>query len=118
MQKLKIGVKVNVSQTDPFSILAMEQMWDALFEKGAITFEEWVSGLNNNSKYNKSKLEEIIKKRKKNEREMASIEQQIIEQQSQINGMTQEQNNQEIANIAGDIEAQQNQVLGGQINEM
>lgn len=118
MQRLKVGVKVNVSQTDPFSILAMEQMWDSLFQSGAITFEEWVSGLSNNSKYNKSKLEEIIKKRKEKQREMALIEQQITEQQSQINGMLQEQNNQEIANIASDIEAQQNQVLGGQTNEM
>ena len=118
MRRLKVGVKVNVSQTDPFSILAMEQMWDNLFEKGAITFEEWVSGLTNNSKYNKSKLEEIIKKRKEKEREMALIQQQITEQQSQINGMLQNQNNQEIANIASDIEAQQNQVLGGQNNEM
>ena len=118
MQRLKVGVKVNVSQTDPFSILAMEQMWDSLFQSGAITFEEWVSGLSNNSKYNKSKLEEIIKKRKEKQREMALIEQQITEQQSQINGMMQEQNNQEIANIASDIETQQNQVLGGQTNEM
>lgn len=118
MQRLKVGVKVNVSQTDPFSILAMEQMWDSLFQNGAITFEEWVSGLSNNSKYNKSKLEEIIKKRKEKEREIALIEQQITKQQSQINGKLQEQNNQEIANIAGDIEAQQNQILGGQANEM
>ena len=118
MQRLKVGVKVNVSQTDPFSILAMEQMWDSLFQSGAITFEEWVSGLSNNSKYNKSKLEEIIKKRKEKQREMAIIEQQVTEQQSQINGILQNQNNQEIANIASDIEAQQNQVLGGQTNEM
>lgn len=118
MQRLKIGVKVNVSQTDPFSILAMEQMWDSLFERQAITFEEWVSGLTNNSKYNKSKLEEIIKKRKEKEREMALIQQQITEQQSQINGILQQQTNQEIANIASDIDTQQNQILGGQTNEM
>ena len=118
MQRLKVGVKVNVSQTDPFSILAVEQMWDSLFERQAITFEEWVSGLTNNSKYNKSKLEEIIKKRKEKERDMALIQQQITEQQSQMNGMLQNQNNQEIANIASDIETQQNQVLGGQNNEM
>ena len=114
MQKLKVGVKVNVSQTDPFSILAMEEMWDSLFERRAITFEEWVSGLTNNSKYNKSKLEEIIKKRKEKEKEMALIQQQITEQQSQISGMLQVKNNQEIANIASDIDTQQNQVLGGQ----
>lgn len=100
MQKLKVGVKVNVAQSDPFSILAMEQMWDSLFQSGAITFEEWVSGLSSNSKYNKSKLEEIIKKRKEKQREMAIIEQQVTEQQSQIN------------------EILQNQVLGGQTNEM
>ena len=114
MQKLKVGVKVNVSQTDPFSILAMEEMWDSLFERQAITFEEWVSGLTNNSKYNKSKLEEIINKRKEKEKEMALIQQQITEQQSQISGMLQDKNNQEIANIASDIDTQQNQLLGGQ----
>lgn len=114
MQKLKVGVKVNVSQTDPFSILAMEEMWDSLFERQAITFEEWVSGLTNNSKYNKSKLEEIIRKRKEKEKEMALIQQQITEQQSQISGMLQDKNNQEIANIASDIDTQQNQLLGGQ----
>lgn len=118
MQKLKVGVKVNVSQTDPFSVLAMEEMWDSLFEKQAISFEEWVSGLTNNSKYNKSKLEEIIRKRKEKEREMAIIQQQITEQQSQINGMLQNQNNQEIAKIANDIDIQQNQMLGGYTNEM
>lgn len=74
--------------------------------------------INKQFKYNKSKLEEIIKKRKEKEREMAMIQQQITEQQSQINGMLQNQNNQEIANIASDIETQQNQVLGGQNNEM
>lgn len=118
MQKLKVGVKVNVSQSDPFSVLAMEEMWDSLFEKQAISFEEWVSGLTNNSKYNKSKLEEIIRKRKEKEREMAIIQQQITEQQSQINGMLQNQNNQEIAKIANDIDIQQNQMLGGYTNEM
>lgn len=118
MQKLKVGIKVNVSQTDPFSVLAMEEMWDSLFEKQAISFEEWVSGLTNNSKYNKSKLEEIIRKRKEKEREMAIIQQQITEQQSQINGMLQNQNNQEIAKIANDIDIQQNQMLGGYTNEM
>ena len=118
MQKLKVGVKVNVSQTDPFSLLATEQMWDSLFERQAITFEEWVSGLSNNSKYNKSKLEEIIKKRKEKEREMALIQQRVAEQQEEINQIMNEQNNQEIAKIAGDVEAQQNQILGGQANEM
>ena len=59
----------------PLHFVSMEQMWDSLFERQAITFEEWVSGLTNNSKYNKSKLEEIIKKRKEKEREMALIQQ-------------------------------------------
>lgn len=121
MQKLKVNVKVNVAQTDAYSILAMEQMWDALFEKQAITFEEWVSGLTNNSKYNKTKLEEILKKRKEKEKELMLIQNQINEQQAEVNNMLQEQNNQEIGNIAGDIQMQQEQIkqeTGGQANEM
>ena len=122
MQKLKVSVKVNVSQTDAYSILAMEQMWDTLFEKQAITFEEWVSGLSDNSKYNKAKLEEIIKKRKEVQSQFAQLENEINEKQIQANNFIQEQTNQEIGNMASDILMQQEQIKaqleGGQDNEM
>lgn len=116
MQKLKVNVKVNVSQTDPYSILALEQMWDALFEKGAITFEEWVSGLSNNSKYNKSKLEEIIKNRKEREMELMVLQNKIAEEQMQANDIIHKQTNEEIGNMASEIQMQQEQVkadMGG-----
>ena len=122
MQKLKVSVKVNVSQTDAYSILAMEQMWDALFEKQAITFEEWVSGLSDNSKYNKAKLEEIIKKRKETQKQLVQLENEINEEQIQANKFIQKQTNQEIGNMASDIQMQQEQIKaqleGGQANEM
>ena len=122
MQKLKVSVKVNVSQTDAYSILAMEQMWDTLFEKQAITFEEWVSGLSDNSKYNKAKLEEIIKKRKETQKQLTQLENEINEEQIQANKFIQEQTNQEIGNMASDIQMQQEQIKaqleGGQANEM
>ena len=81
MQKLKVSVKVNVSQTDPYSIYAQEQMWDNLFINQKIDFEEWVSGLSDNSKYNKAKLEEVLRKRKEKEKQLLQIEKEMQEQQ-------------------------------------
>lgn len=81
MQKLKVSVKVNISQTDPYSIYAQEQMWDNLFINQKIDFEEWVSGLSDNSKYNKAKLEEVLRKRKEKEQQLLQIEKEMQEQQ-------------------------------------
>lgn len=122
MQKLKVSVKVNVSQTDPYSIYAQEQMWDNLFLEQKISFEEWISGLSDNSKYNKSKLEEILRKRKETEKELLNIEADIKEKQlmfqqnaSNLNNQENKQinNMQEIEAIEQDVLNQQNELRQG-----
>ena len=111
MTKLKVKVKVNVSQTDPYSIYAQEEMWDNLFVKGAITFEEWVDGLSDNSKYNKAKLEEIVRNRRDKERELMAIEEDIKDKQMQATDIIQQrQDEMEIENTANEIQAQQEQI--------
>lgn len=92
MEKLKIKVKVNVAQTDPYSIYAQEEMWDNLFVRQAISFEEWVDGLSNNSKYNKAKLEEIVRTRRNKESELISIEEDIKKKQIEASDIIQQHN--------------------------
>lgn len=92
MEKLRIKVKVNVAQTDPYSIYAQEEMWDNLFVRQAISFEEWVDGLSNNSKYNKTKLEEIVRTRRNKESELISIEEDIKKKQIEASDIIQQHN--------------------------
>ncbi len=111
MTQLKIKVKVNVAQTDPYSIYAQEEMWDNLFVKQAITFEEWVDGLSNNSKYNKAKLEEIVRNRRNKEKELINIEEDIKNKQMEADNIIQQrQQEQEVEDVASNVEAQQEQL--------
>lgn len=111
MTQLKIKVKVNVAQTDPYSIYAQEEMWDNLFVRQAITFEEWVDGLSDNSKYNKAKLEEIVRNRRNKERQLMNIEEDIKNKQIEADGIIQQrQQEQEVEDTANEVEAQQEQL--------
>lgn len=111
MTQLKIKVKVNVAQTDPYSIYAQEEMWDNLFVRQAITFEEWVDGLSDNSKYNKAKLEEIVRNRRNKERQLMKIEEDIKNKQIEADGIIQQrQQEQEVEDTANEVEAQQEQL--------
>lgn len=103
MEKLKIKVKVNVAQTDPYSIYAQEEMWDNLFVQQAISFEEWVDGLSNNSKYNKAKLEEIVRTRRNKERELTLIEENIKNKQMEANSLIQQNNENQNGNEMEDL---------------
>ncbi|MBR3163582.1 MAG: hypothetical protein IKF17_05745 [Clostridia bacterium] len=111
MTQLKIKVKVNVAQTDPYSIYAQEEMWDNLFVRQAITFEEWVDGLSDNSKYNKAKLEEIVRNRRNKERQLMNIEEDIKNKQIEADGIIQQrQQEQEVEDTANEVEAQQEEL--------
>lgn len=114
LNKLKVAVKINVAKVDPYSILASEQSWDALFETGKIDMEEWVSGLNEASNRNKKKLEEMLRKRKEKQREIADIQAQLKERQALMEGTMQDiQNTDEIDNIEQDVINQQQQIMMG-----
>lgn len=60
-------VRVDVSGNNPFSKLAREQALDKLFSMGHLSFEEYVSALDDDSSVPKAKLEQIIKNRGGNE---------------------------------------------------
>ena len=61
--KLAPEVRVDISDTTPFSRYAREQAVERLFTAGHITFEEYVSSLDDDSAAPRLKLEQIIKNR-------------------------------------------------------
>lgn len=121
LKRLKARTKVEVAPTDPYSLYAQDQMWENLFVSGNISFEEYVSGLPDNTRSNKSKLEEILKKRKEKEEEIALIEKEIKEKQNLMINQEQEKDGeiqQEIENISNEAREKQNMFLGGDSIEM
>lgn len=64
LRELKIDVRIDVSPNNPYSKAAQDMGLRELFQMGAITFEEYVEALDDDSSMPKGKLEEILEKRK------------------------------------------------------
>lgn len=64
LRQMRVNVRVDVSANNPFSRFAKEQALENLFRMGAITFEEYVDALDDDSAAPKGKLEDILAKRK------------------------------------------------------
>lgn len=64
LEHLRVNVRVDVSQANPFSKLAREQALERMLEKNWITFEEYVDALDEDSNVPKAKVKEILEKRK------------------------------------------------------
>lgn len=61
--KYEPDIRVDISNTSPFSKYAREQAIERLFTMGQVTFEEYVELLDDDSSVPKAKLEHIIKQR-------------------------------------------------------
>ncbi len=64
LSAMRVDIKTDVSSATPFSKYAQQQAIDNLFASGAISFEEYVSLLDQTSVLPKSRLEELISARK------------------------------------------------------
>lgn len=102
LDALSTSVKVDITPKGAFDKYAQELSLENLFTNNKISFEEYVDSLDSDSVMPKTKLENIVKKRKE-------AQDQIAQMQLQANQMMQEanqvvQNQQEIADIqaAGD----------------
>ena len=62
--KLRVEIRIDVAPNSPLSHYAQEQALEKLFDRGAISFEEYVEALDENATAPKSKLEQIVKRRK------------------------------------------------------
>lgn len=63
LSALEPDIRIDISNTSPFSKYAREQALEKLFTLGHITFEEYVSALDDDSSVPKSKLKHIIENR-------------------------------------------------------
>ena len=72
LRRMKIDIRIDVSPANPFSKYAKEQSLENLFRAGAITFEEYVSALDDDAVMPKGKLTTILKGREEHVRTVSS----------------------------------------------
>lgn len=63
LQGIEVDIRIDVSPTNPYSKYAQEQGLTNLFQAQAITFDEFVEALDDDSSIPKQKLQEILDKR-------------------------------------------------------
>ena len=83
LQQMRVFIRIDVSPNNPYSKFAQEQAIQALFDSGAITFEEYVEALDDNASAPKAKLQEIIEKRQQAQEDQLQQAIGIIQQQQQ-----------------------------------
>lgn len=66
LENLRVNIRIDVAPNNPFSRFAQEEALDKLFGNGAITFEEYVGALDENSSVPRKKLQDILSKRASN----------------------------------------------------
>lgn len=86
--QLRVNVRVDISQANPFSKLAQEQALERMLESQQLTFEEYIDALDDDSNVPKAKIKDILEKRKQQQQDrMAQQLQkstQTIDKQSQL----------------------------------
>ena len=125
LDKMMINVRIDVSQNNPFSKYAQEQAIMNLFTSQAISFEEMVEALDDDSVAPKGKLQDIIDKRGEQEKMKNALvqameqmkQQQMIIDELQGKQGNAEQSNKLLAQALGQIK-QQEEMMGGMGNEM
>lgn len=128
LDTMMINVRIDVSQNNPFSKYAQEQALMNLFATQAISFEEMVEALDNDSVAPKGKLQDIIDKRGEKEKMKNALVQamQQMEQQQMIIDQLQGQqgdvnrSNKALEQAMGQIKQQEEIInqMGGMPNEM
>lgn len=74
LRKMKFNIRVDISPVNPFSKYAREQSLENALVNNHITFEEFVSVLDDDSTAPKGKFEDVIKKRSKNQNPLSQNE--------------------------------------------
>ena len=97
LNALSTSVKVDITPKGAFDKYAQELSLENLFTSGKISFEEYVDSLDADSVMPKVKLENIVKKRKEAQQQIAGLQAQANAIMSESNQVMQDQ--EEIANI-------------------
>lgn len=104
LARMKVNVRIDVSQNNPFSKYAQEQSLISLLSSQHISFEEFIDALDDGSVTPKGKLKDIINKR---QTQVESEEKILIAQQQQ-----------EIAKLTDALNQSTNILSGGGQNAM
>lgn len=128
LDNMMINVRIDVSQNNPFSKYAQEQAVMNLFMSKAISFDEMVEALDNDSVAPKGKLQDIIDKRGEKEKMKNALvqameqmkQQQVIIDQLQGKQGDAQKSNEVLGQALGQIKQQEEIInqLGGMPNEM
>ena len=97
LDALSTSVKVDITPKGAFDKYAQELSLENLFTNNKISFEEYVDSLDSDSVMPKTKLENIVKKRKEAQDQIAQMQLQANQMMQEANQVVQSQ--QEIANI-------------------
>jgi len=100
LEALSTSVKVDITPKGAFDKYAQELSLENMFTQGKISFEEYVEALDADSVMPKTKLENILKKRKEAQKEIDNMEQQAMQMKNQM--QLQMANRNEIENIANE----------------
>jgi hypothetical protein len=84
LEGMKINVRIDVSQNNPYSRFAQEQALENLFNMQAITFEEYVEALDDDAAVPKGKLKDIIDKRAIQQQKEMQYQQTIQQLEQQV----------------------------------
>lgn len=98
LEVLDTSVKIDITPKGSFDKYAQELSLENMYTQGKITFEEYVDALDSDSVMPKTKLENILKKRKEAQKQIDAIEQQAMQMKNQM--QMNMANSNEIENIA------------------
>lgn len=77
LDKYNFNIKIEVTPTSPYDINSVLMTLENLFMAGQITFEEFVEAIPENSTGAKPRLQEVLKKRKERQNEIAKMQQEM-----------------------------------------
>jgi len=84
LENMRINVRIDVSQNNPYSRFAQEQALENLLAKQHISFEEYISALDDDAAVPKGKLKDIIDKRAEQMKKEMQYEATIQQLQQQV----------------------------------
>ena len=96
LESMKVNVRIDVSQNNPFSKFAQEQALENLLAAQQISFEEYVKSLDDDAAVPKGKLQDILDERQielqkemEHQDQIQQLQQQIQQYQDQLQQSTQ-----------------------------
>jgi len=99
LESMKVNVRIDVSQNNPYSRFAQEQALENLFAMKAISFDEYVEALDDDAAVPKGKLKDILNRRQTEQEKETQYQAVISQLQQQL-----QQSQQMIQQMSGGVQ--------------